>query len=158
MRDYFDAGDQYCLRFAEKGGKSREIPVRHDLQQFLSGFVAAAGISSLPADSPLFRSAIRRTGRLTDSGMTADDMSRMVKRRMREAGLLRIGKEITVAFSSPSPYPLPPWERGHRTVISLPILNCELQRGRGRESFSGGRLAMWLLAGRKRLPTPFCRP
>ena len=56
-------------------------------EEFLSGYVAAAGIGSLPADSPLFRSAIRRTGRLTDSGMTADDMSRMVKRRMRKAGL-----------------------------------------------------------------------
>jgi len=31
VRDYFDASDQYCLRFTEKGGKSREIPVRHDL-------------------------------------------------------------------------------------------------------------------------------
>jgi hypothetical protein len=38
---------------------------------------------------------------------------------------VRIGKEITVAPSSPSPYPLPPWERGHRTVISLPILSAE---------------------------------
>jgi integrase/recombinase XerD len=87
MRDYFDAGDQYCLRFAEKGGKSREIPVRHDLQQFLSGYVAAAGIGGNAPEALLFRSAIRRTGRLTDSGMTADDMSRMVKRRMRQAGL-----------------------------------------------------------------------
>ena len=33
--DCFDAGDQYCLRFNEKGGKSRDIPVRHDLQHFL---------------------------------------------------------------------------------------------------------------------------
>jgi integrase/recombinase XerD len=87
MRDYFDAGDQYCLRFAEKGGKSRGIPVRHDLRQFLSGYVAAAGIVGSAPEAPLFRSAIRRTGRLTDSGMTADDMSRMVKRRMRQAGL-----------------------------------------------------------------------
>jgi site-specific recombinase XerD len=87
MRDYFDAGDQYCLRFAEKGGKSREIPVRHDLRQFLSSYVASAGISDSAPEAPLFRSAIRRTGRLTDSGMTADDMSRMVKRRMRKAGL-----------------------------------------------------------------------
>ena len=39
--------------------------------------------------------------------------------------LLRIGKEITFAFSSPSPYPLPPREKGHRTVISLPILSGE---------------------------------
>ena len=28
-------GTQYALRFSEKGGKSREIPVRHDLEQFL---------------------------------------------------------------------------------------------------------------------------
>ena len=87
MRDYFDAGDQYCLRFAEKGGKSREIPVRHDLQQFLSGYVATANTASAGPDSPLFRSAVRRTKRLTDRFMTADDMGRMVKRRMRQAGL-----------------------------------------------------------------------
>ena len=26
--DFYDVGDQYCLRFTEKDGKSREIPVR----------------------------------------------------------------------------------------------------------------------------------
>ena len=66
MRDYFDAGDQYCLRFTEKGGKSREIPVRHDLQQFLSSYLAAAGIASAAPDAPLFRTAVRRTKRLTE--------------------------------------------------------------------------------------------
>ncbi len=39
---------------------------------------------------------------------------------------IKIGKEITVALSSPSPYPLSPRERGHRTVISLPILRLLL--------------------------------
>ncbi len=33
--DFYDLGDQHCLRFTEKGGKSREIPVRHDLQRFI---------------------------------------------------------------------------------------------------------------------------
>ena len=28
---FYDAGDQWMLHFEEKGGKSREIPVRHDL-------------------------------------------------------------------------------------------------------------------------------
>jgi integrase/recombinase XerD len=28
-------GTQYALRFSEKGGKSREIPVRHDVQKLL---------------------------------------------------------------------------------------------------------------------------
>jgi integrase/recombinase XerD len=36
---------------------------------------------------PLFRTAIRRTKRLSERPMTAGDMGRMVKRRMRDAGL-----------------------------------------------------------------------
>jgi site-specific recombinase XerD len=87
LRDFFDAGDQHCLRFLDKGGKSREIPVRHDLQGFLFDYINAAGLGSVPADSPLFRSATGRTRMLTDLGMTADDIGRMVKRRMRDAGL-----------------------------------------------------------------------
>jgi site-specific recombinase XerD len=85
--DYFDAGDQYCLRFTEKGGKSREIPVRHDLQQFLSNYLTAAGVASATSDTPLFRTAIGRTKQVTEHAMTAGDIGRMVKRRMRDAGL-----------------------------------------------------------------------
>jgi integrase/recombinase XerD len=33
--DFVDEGMQYALRFSEKGGKSRIIPVRHDLQGYL---------------------------------------------------------------------------------------------------------------------------
>ena len=36
---------------------------------------------------PLFRTAVRRTKELTTNGMSAGDMARMVKRRMRDAGL-----------------------------------------------------------------------
>lgn len=86
-RDYIDVGDQYCLRFTEKGGKSSEIPVRHDLQQFMASYLAAGGITSTLPDAPLFRTAIRRTRKLTEHPMTASDMGRMVKRRMRDAGL-----------------------------------------------------------------------
>ena len=85
--DYFDTGDQYCLRFAEKGGKSREIPARHDLQQFMTSYLAAASSAPLSPDAPLFRTAIRRTKQLTEHAMTSGDMGRMVKRRMRDAGL-----------------------------------------------------------------------
>jgi site-specific recombinase XerD len=85
--DYFDAGDQYCLRFDEKGGKDREIPVRHDLQGTLSRYVLATATTGVSSDAPLFRTAIRRTKQLTERAMTAGDMGRMVKRRMRDAGL-----------------------------------------------------------------------
>jgi site-specific recombinase XerD len=76
-------GTQYTLRFAEKGGKSREIPLRHDLQQFLLDYIQAAGIS----EGPVFRTAVRKTKTLTRNPVTGIDICRMMKRRLREAGL-----------------------------------------------------------------------
>ena len=76
-------GSQYTLRFSEKGGKSREIPVRHDLEQFLLAYVQAAGIT----EGPLFRTANRKTKTLTKNAMTGIDVCRMMKRRLKAAGL-----------------------------------------------------------------------
>ena len=85
VEDFFDAGDQYCLRFKEKGGKARQIPCRHDLQRFILDYTDAVGNSS--TKSPLFRSALRRTKKLTDRGMASGDISRMMKRRCRQIQL-----------------------------------------------------------------------
>lgn len=85
--DFYDLGDQYSLRFHEKNGKVREIPVRHDLQTYLHEYLAAGGLEFSEPGSPLFRSTIRRTQRLTLNAMTADDMARMLKRRLRDCGL-----------------------------------------------------------------------
>lgn len=85
--DFYDLGDQNCLRFHEKGGKSREIPVRHDLRQFIQEYMESGGLAYSDKASPLFRTTIRRTKRLTQTSMTADDMGRMLKRRLRTAGL-----------------------------------------------------------------------
>jgi len=85
--DFYDLGDQHCLRFTEKGGKSREIPVRHDLQRFIANYLTAGSLNDSDKSTPLFRTTIRRTKLLTQNGMTAGDMGRMVKRRLRNAGL-----------------------------------------------------------------------
>ncbi len=85
--DFYDIGDQYCLRFAEKGGKSREIPVRHDLQQFIADYLVAGSTEYADKSEPLFRTTLRKTRKLTQNPMTTGDMSRMVKRRMKDAGL-----------------------------------------------------------------------
>jgi integrase/recombinase XerD len=50
------------LRFQEKGDKSREIPVRHDLDGFILAYVEAAGIAGEAKDSPLFRAGNGRSG------------------------------------------------------------------------------------------------
>jgi integrase/recombinase XerD len=83
----YHAGEQWMLHFEEKGGKSREIPVRHDLEQILFEYIDVAGIRFAPKDAPLFRTGIRKTGQLTQNGMNVLDVHKMVKRRLRDASL-----------------------------------------------------------------------
>lgn len=87
LEDFYEVGGQWMLHFDEKRGKSREIPVRHDLQLILCAYLDAAGLRDAPKESPLFRSAIRRENRLTERGMSGNDICRMLKRRMRAAGI-----------------------------------------------------------------------
>src|SRR5215831_1282473 len=48
LSDYRNLGDHRVLRFREKGGKDREIPVRHDLAAWLNHYIADAGIVEEP--------------------------------------------------------------------------------------------------------------
>ena len=50
---------QRVLRFAEKGGKQREIPVRHDLDAWIAAYLEAGGIDLSPKAAPLFLAAER---------------------------------------------------------------------------------------------------
>ena len=88
LKDLYDTGDQYCLHFLDKGGKSREIPVRNDLQSLLRSYLQSAG-SQLgdSSDRPLFRTTNRKAMALSDRSMSAGDMGRMIKRRMKACGL-----------------------------------------------------------------------
>ena len=83
MKSLQHDGAQYTLRFAEKGGKLREIPVRHDLQQLLLDYIHTAQVT----EGPLFRTVRGKTDTLTSRPMTGIDVCRMMKRRLREAGL-----------------------------------------------------------------------
>jgi hypothetical protein len=71
----------------EKGGKSREIPVRHDLEGPIRAYLDAAGIDGENKDRPLFRSTLGKTKRMTNKRLTTKDVCRMVKRRLNDAGL-----------------------------------------------------------------------
>lgn len=87
IKDFQWDGIKYTLRFTEKGGKSRLIPVQHKLYAHLSAYLESIGWKSQPADSPLFRAAAGRTGRLTEHPLSNVDICRTVKRRIRAAGL-----------------------------------------------------------------------
>ena len=87
LKDFTREGDQWVLAFNDKGGKHRKVPVRHDLQQVLLGYLNAAGIRLDEKDAPIFRTAVPKKRQLTKNPMTDNDMQRMFKRRTRAAGL-----------------------------------------------------------------------
>lgn len=94
--DYTYTGDQWMLSFREKRNKIRKIPVSHDLQVWIEDYMAVSNILDvLPwmdpetgnERRPLFPAALRKEKRLTNTPMTSHNICRMMKRRLREAGL-----------------------------------------------------------------------
>jgi integrase/recombinase XerD len=86
--DFQHDGGQYVLRFQEKGGKSREIPVRLDLQRAVLAYIEAADIAGDGKDKPLFRAGINgQAKRLTAQPLTSVRICNLVKRRLKDAGL-----------------------------------------------------------------------
>ena len=85
--DLEDQAPQRVLRFREKGGKQREIPVRHDLDRWLGEYLDAAGIKVDPKETPLFRSALGKQKKLSARPLSANSMGLMLKRRLKDAVL-----------------------------------------------------------------------
>lgn len=85
--DLENRGTERVLRFREKGGKQREIPVRHDLDRWLGEYLEAAGISEDRKEAPLFRSALGKRRALSARPLSANSMGLMLKRRLKNAGL-----------------------------------------------------------------------
>lgn len=86
MADYRNLGDHHVLRFRKKGGKDREIPVRHHLAAWFNEYINAAGIGH-DSKAPLFRAANGKRKLLTDPAYRAHSMRQMMKRRLEDAGL-----------------------------------------------------------------------
>lgn len=83
--DFALKGNQWVLIVTEKGGKSREIPVRHDLESLIKRHIAALNNSSPTA--PLFPSALRKSGKFTNKAIHPSNIRDMLKKRLKEAGL-----------------------------------------------------------------------
>lgn len=84
-RDFHTDGRQWFLRLDEKGGNDRQIPCRHDLQGYIEEYIA--GAATADHDAPFFRAARGRTHHFSESPLQAKDIHRMVKRRLKDAGL-----------------------------------------------------------------------
>jgi integrase len=87
VEDYYRQGKRWWVRLHEKGGKRHEMPAHHNLEAYLE----AAGIRD-DNKSPLFRSAMGRTGELTLNAMHRVDAYRMIQRRAAELGMgIKVG-------------------------------------------------------------------
>ncbi len=87
LGDYYHAGGQWMLHFSEKGGKSREIPLRHDLQECIDAYIDGAGLRGASKETPLFQRAMKKLRQLSGTAMNGDDIYRMMKRRLKDFGL-----------------------------------------------------------------------
>ncbi len=86
VEDVYVQGRRTWVRLHEKGGKLHEMPCHHKLEEYLHAYIEAAGIA---ADTKgfLFRTACRRTGKLTENPMTQADVYRMINRRASDANI-----------------------------------------------------------------------
>jgi integrase len=64
VEDYYPAGKRFLLRFKEKGGKEKELPVHHKLEELVDQYLKASGLEKEPG-SPLFPASIGKTGKLS---------------------------------------------------------------------------------------------
>jgi len=85
VEDYYPQGRRTWLRLHEKGGKRHDVPAHHNAEAYLDEYLEVAGIRD-ERRGPLFRTVSRRR-ELTLTRMHRVDVSRMIKRRARQAGL-----------------------------------------------------------------------
>jgi len=82
VEDYYPSGKRFLLRFREKGGKEKELPVHHKLEQLLDQYLEATGLAKEP-ESPLFQD--RQI--IAPAPLVRTDDADMLKRRLKQAGL-----------------------------------------------------------------------
>ena len=88
VADYYTQGKRSFFRLHEKGGKYLVVPAHHVGQAYVDEYIDAAGVGE-DRQGPLFRSSGqgRKQDVLLRSSMTRQTALKMIKRRVRDAGL-----------------------------------------------------------------------
>src|ERR1700735_3495255 len=86
VEDCYPSGKRFLLRFKEKGGKEKELPVHHKLGEILDQYLKETGLEKEP-ESPLFPAALGKTGKLSRRPLVRTDAADMLKRRPQPAGV-----------------------------------------------------------------------
>jgi len=85
IEDVYVQNRRTWVRLHEKGGKRHEMPCHHNLDEYLHAYMTAATLDE--AKGYLFRSAVGRTGQLTEKPMSQSDVYRMIGRRAIKADI-----------------------------------------------------------------------
>jgi integrase/recombinase XerD len=86
VEDWYFQGRRWWVRLHEKGGKRHEMPAHHKLEEYLAAYIEVAGIAH-EKGTPLFRTTIGKTGRLTERRMAQPEVYLMIRRRAAGAGI-----------------------------------------------------------------------
>lgn len=84
--DYYQIGKRTWIRLHEKGGKHHEVPTHHTAEEYVDAYLAALP-SSDSKSTPLFFTAVGKTGQLSSNRLSRNDALRMIKRRAKRIGL-----------------------------------------------------------------------
>jgi integrase/recombinase XerD len=86
VEDYYLSGKRFLLRFKEKGGKEKELPIHHKLEELLDEHLQMTGPGAEP-DALLFPAAVGKIGKLSRRPLARTDAADMLKQRLKRAGL-----------------------------------------------------------------------
>ena len=86
VQDVYVQGRRTWVRLREKGGKQHEMPCHHSLDEYLHAYIEGAQIG-IEGRGVLFRTAIGRTGQLTERAMSQADVYRMIRRHAKAIAL-----------------------------------------------------------------------
>ena len=84
--DYYQIGKRTWIRLHEKGGKHHEVPTHHTAEEYLDAYLAALNRAN-DKGTPLFLTALGKSGELSTNRLSRNDALRMIKRRSLAAGL-----------------------------------------------------------------------
>ncbi len=87
VEDYFQNGKRSIVRLRTKGGKEKEFPVHHLLEDILDAYLDISGLRANPT-GPLFPTTRGNSRELGGRPMTRIDAARMLKRRLAKAGIV----------------------------------------------------------------------
>jgi hypothetical protein len=87
VEDYFQIGKRSLIRFKGKGGKEKDIPVHHKLEEILDEYLKVSMLREQP-DAPLFPTTLGKSRELGFRPMTGIDGANLLKRRLKDAGIV----------------------------------------------------------------------